>query len=618
MSDLALNEIERGWDLLNEGKDDEVLQLINNLEKNDNLTPEEELKIQILKGHLFYLFGKFEESLNISRDVYNESARINKLLLSIDAIYIEWVVLFLFLGRPFESWDRITDCKNLLKTAEKELQKEIEQREGLVCFMIGYFNLWEGNFDQSLEYLNKALSVFEQHSKLHFSVTYVSAAIAACHYGRGELDLTLNFAKKALETSVGDNMVVRMSDNTVYKGIADVYHKQGDFDLAIEYFERCLKFFEQHNFFIANMYVGMILDDLIEVSLDKNSPEQAQKYLDHFKQLVEEKRFLEDFRLYKLSTARILKYSSRTHNRAKAEEILKKLILDHEEAKKGIDRGIPEENKYPLILLCDYYIEELRSTNDMEILVDIKPLIKRLFKESERTNSYSLLAQTYLLQGMLSLLQMNLGDARRELSQAQDIAESHGLQLLAREISNEHDKLLEQLGDWENLKEKKVTMVERMNMSSLDDSIALIKGKRTMNPPELTNEEPVLLMILTEGGVLLFSYPFGDEWDQNSEIFGSFLSAFKSFSNEFFTEGLDRVKFGQFIVLMENAANFSICYLFKGQTYVAKKKLLDFTDSIQKNVSIMETLEKYYQTSQVLELKDFPFLEGFIKGIFIR
>jgi len=32
----------------------------------------------------------------------------------------------------------------------------------------------------------------------------------------------------------------------------------------------------------------------------------------------------------------------------------------------------------------------------------------------------------------------------------------------------------------------------------------------------------------------------------------------------------------------------------------------------------MDTLDKYYQTGQVLELKDFPFLEGFIKGIFVR
>ena len=599
MPDLALDEIERGWQLLNEGKDNEVLQLIKILEKNEVLTPEESLKIQILKGNLFFLLGNYQESLKISKIVYNESMRINKPLLSIDAIYIEWVTLFIFLGTHLETWEQITNCDNLLKAAVKETHSEFEQKEGLVNFMKGYFNFWERNYDLSLEYLNKALSTFEHHSKLHFTVTFVLTGIAGCHYGRGELDLTLNFAKKAIEKSVGNNIVVKISDNTCYKGIGSIYHQQGELDLAIEYFKKCLEFFEQYNFHIANMYVGMILDDLIEVFLDKKSPDQAQEYLDHFKQLVEEKRFPEDFQLYKLATARILKYSSRTRNRGKAEKMLKEIILVHEEAKRDVNRGIPEELKDPLILLCDYYINELRSTNDMEILEDVKPLITRLFKESDRTNSYPLLAQTYLLQGMLSLLQMNMGDARRELSQAQDIAESHGLQLLAREISNEHDKLLEQLGDWENLQEQKATIAERMDLISLDESIALMQGKRTINPPELTNEEPILLMILTEGGVLLFSYPFVDEWEQNSEMLGSFLSAFKSFSNEFFSEGLDRVKFGKFMVLMENALNFSICYLFKGQTYVAKKKLLDFTNSIQKNVSIMETLEKYYQTSQV-------------------
>ena len=34
MPDLALDEIERGWKLLNEGKDNEVFQLIKILEKN--------------------------------------------------------------------------------------------------------------------------------------------------------------------------------------------------------------------------------------------------------------------------------------------------------------------------------------------------------------------------------------------------------------------------------------------------------------------------------------------------------------------------------------------------------------------------------------------------------
>ncbi|MFX0030752.1 MAG: tetratricopeptide repeat protein [Candidatus Hermodarchaeota archaeon] len=616
MPDLAYDEIEQGWRLLNEGKEEDALRLIRILEKNENLTPEEKLKSQILKGTLLFFLVKIEESLNISRKVYNESLSSGKPLLSIDAIFIEWMSLFM-LGRGGESWEQVKNCESLLKAAAKEPHTEIEQREGLLNFMTGYFHFWEATYDRSLEYLERSLSVFKRYKNLSYLIGLVLHLMGGEYMLKGEFELALKYIKNALEAIISDTFAFNVVKATIFHGTGEIYRQLGKLDLATEYFEKCFKFCKKHNFHVTNLFTGFASYGLIQIALDRKSPDQAQKYLDRFKQLLEEKNLTEDYFLYKLATARVLKYSSRTRNRAKAEEILKELIFEHEKTKSVGYRGVPEESILPLIELCHYYIRELRLTNAMEILDDVKPLIKRLFKESERTNSYSLLAQTYLLSGMLSLLQMNLGDARRELSQAQDIAESHGLQLLARKISHEHDKLLEQLGDWENLKLRKSSIAERINLTSLDESIALIQGKRTISPPELVNEEPVLLMILAEGGVLLFSYPFLDEWKQNSDLFGSFLSAFKSFSDEFFSEGLDRAKFGQFIILMENVANFSLCYLFKGQTYLAKKKLTNFTDSIQKNVSIMETLVKYYKTSQVLELKDFPFLEGFVKGIFV-
>ncbi|MHA2087007.1 MAG: hypothetical protein ACW972_01940, partial [Promethearchaeota archaeon] len=67
---------------------------------------------------------------------------------------------------------------------------------------------------------------------------------------------------------------------------------------------------------------------------------------------------------------------------------------------------------------------------------------------------------------------------------------------------------------------------------------------------------------------------------------------------------------------MKNVTKFSFCYLFKGQSYLAQQKLSDFTENFQKNTSMMQILDKFNQASQVIELKDFPFLEGFIKGIF--
>jgi hypothetical protein len=211
---------------------------------------------------------------------------------------------------------------------------------------------------------------------------------------------------------------------------------------------------------------------------------------------------------------------------------------------------------------------------------------------------------------------MNMGDARHYLTQAQNIAEDHGLQLLAREISTEHDKLLTQLDKWEEFNKINAPLSERIALASLDDSVELIQRKRVIKAPELTQEEPVLLLILTEGGILLFSYPFSDEIKINDELFGGFLSAITSFSDEVFSEGLDRAKFGHYTVLIKNLIGFSFCYIFKGQTYLAKKKLSNFTENFQKNTSMMQTLKKFNQTSQVMELKDFPFLEGFIRGIF--
>ncbi|MHA1986256.1 MAG: hypothetical protein ACW98D_06430 [Promethearchaeota archaeon] len=144
-----------------------------------------------------------------------------------------------------------------------------------------------------------------------------------------------------------------------------------------------------------------------------------------------------------------------------------------------------------------------------------------------------------------------------------------------------------------------------------------MQGKRAIELAEPIDEDSMLLLILGEGGVLLFSYPFTDEWKFDEELFGGFLTAFNSISDEIFSEGLDRVKFGKHTVLMEPLLNFSICYLFKGESYIAKQKLSKFSNLLKKNTSIQQTFEKLFKSSQVLELKDYPFLESLITEVFL-
>jgi len=141
-------------------------------------------------------------------------------------------------------------------------------------------------------------------------------------------------------------------------------------------------------------------------------------------------------------------------------------------AKKSVNRSIGEEWTPTLIELCDFYIEELRLTNDLKILDDIRPLVSRLLKESERTNSYSLQAQTYLLQGKFSIITFKIKEARRFLTQAERIAERRGLVQLVTEISSLHEDIMQQLTIWDNLEEIKALVSKRMELAHLGKDLA--------------------------------------------------------------------------------------------------------------------------------------------------
>lgn len=616
MPDKIEKVLERGFRLLNEGKFEETLQLIDDFKEKMNLTPTEELKLKIFKWGVKLNQGEFVKSLSMGEQLYQESQKLGKPLLSIESLWIKFFALFT-LGRSQEFSKDLETCEILLQSAAQEPFSEFEEGEARVSFIKGLFYWWEQKYDLAIEHQKKSLLTFEKNLKFAIIVPLSQCIIGISHQEKGELDEALKYLLRSLDLSKGQDLLSKAIIASDLNGIGLIYYQQGNLDLAIENIEKSLPFFETINIPLFLLEVGWRYDSLIKIALDKKSIDQAQKYLRRYREYLEKNKITEDYPGYLLSKARVLLRSTRTRERAKAERFL---IQEIERRDKIISRstlGFPGASPiWAIIELCDYYLEELRSTNDLGILDDIIPLIDRLLKETKRTKSISLHSHTLLLQGQISLLQMNMGDARRYLTQAQDIAESHGLQLLAQAISSEHDKLLEQLNKWETLKNTKAPISERMNLTLLDDTVDRMQGRLAVNPPELSDELPLLLLIISEGGVLTFSYPFVNEWNRDNELFGSFISAISSISDEYFSEGLDRVKFGQHMALLRSNKPFLICYLFKGQTYKAIQKIDKFIALIQEDASIQNTLDKYYQTGQILELKEFPFLESLIKGIF--
>jgi len=212
---------------------------------------------------------------------------------------------------------------------------------------------------------------------------------------------------------------------------------------------------------------------------------------------------------------------------------------------------------------------------------------------------------------------LDLKKARRLLTQGQQIAEKYGLKLLAIKISNEHDELLKQLNMWENLKESTSSLKERMEFARLNEQMENMIRKRVVEVPELSDEEPVLLIMVSEGGIPIFSKVFVKDQAFEDHLFGGFFTAINSFISEKFSEGLERAIFGEYTLLMNSVSPFLICYVFKGQSYSAQHRIRYFIEEFQNDKEVWQTFKDFKKLNMEIQINDTPSLGSLIQNIFI-
>jgi hypothetical protein len=222
-----------------------------------------------------------------------------------------------------------------------------------------------------------------------------------------------------------------------------------------------------------------------------------------------------------------------------------------------------------------------------------------------------------MLQAKIALINFDVKSARLFFTQAQKIAESYSMKRLAMKISHEHDDLLKQLKLWEKLKESEAPLTERWKFAGVKDQMEKMVRKRAIEIPKLSDEKPILLLIVSEGGRALFSHSFIEDKSFESHLFGGFLTTIDYFIREMFSEGLDRAIFGEYTLLMKSIPPFFISYIFKGDSYYALQKINHFIDHIQKEASIWQKLLKSFQINQSIHLKDIHLLESLITETFI-
>jgi len=598
---------------LEEGREEEALQFIEKLEKEEILKDEEKLECLELKIVIFNQMFLIEEWYNFSELLYKEAERLEKQ--DYKAVAIVSRMWAMYLGGKLgvqeaieESRKICTQLEDLIKIASNV---EIEKIEILLNHQKAYLYSSVGELDSALELFKKKIEIASTNADpmdiINVPLAYLR--IGDIYQTMGELELALDNFKQGLSLFKGNCFNFKVNRGMSFGYLGNVYYQKNELDKAREYFKKAFEIYNEINYFV---FIGYIFDGLIKVLLVLGDFELAEQKLNSFNKINEQYEYHSNKVWYQLSKSRLLKSRTRFHDWVKAEEMLKEVV----EKSRSYVLGPMSPTNTAIIELCDLLLKELELNSNSDILNEIRTYVELLQEYSNLQNSYSFLSESMLLQAKLELINLQIDEAKKKLKQAQTIAEDHGLILLAQKLSNEHDILLEQSDLWEEFKRNNVPLSDRLKLASIDGVLDRLKGQRQIDPPELVDEHSLLILIMSEGGAPLFSYPFTDEWKFDEDLFGGFLSAFNSISDEVFSEGLDRVKIGNYTVLMEPIERFSVCYLFKGQAYPAKQKLTKFIERIQNDTTTWQTFEKFSKTSQVAELQDIPMVENLLIDIF--
>ncbi|MHA2181336.1 MAG: hypothetical protein ACXAAH_07925 [Promethearchaeota archaeon] len=634
---------------INEGRYVESLQLLNDFEERENISLQDIVSCHFIKSRLFFMQGLMAKAAKLAEQTYKESLGLEKNIMSVDCLFLQ--------ANALMNSNNVNIAIKVIRQGEKILslledipETEKNRREATLQYLKGmsldpaltptseneelalkHYNyslvlaesfgikvlvianlmriawiigLIKGNSNLALDYIERALIYSKEiNSKLY--MTWALLYKATIYSAKGEITRCIPIFKHSLAMAKELNHIGFISSNL--NNMADTFRMSGDLNHALECSEESIRIssdIDDNLVLKANLH-----DYLIQILIEMGDLEKAQEKFSILEQVNNqiENRFINEIYLY--NKALILKESSRISSIGKAEEILKQMVEDGHINWEGTQKT--------LLTLCELLIMELQITGDLEVLADVESYIIRLLEVAEKSHSFWIWGETFLLQAKLALISLDLEKARKLLTQGQQIADTHGLNLLANKISNEHDKLLKQQSIWENLKSSKAPLNERIKLAGISEQVESMIRRRVIEFSDHSNEEPVFLLIVSKGGKSIFSHLFEEDQPFKDHLFGGFLSAINSFINETFSEGLDRVIFGEHTILVNSLSSFFICYVFKGQTYPAQLRIKSFIEEIQSDKEVWQTFEKFYKANREVQLKDVPSLKPLIKETFI-
>jgi tetratricopeptide (TPR) repeat protein len=384
------------------------------------------------------------------------------------------------------------------------IAEEINYEEGIAyCYNdLGVFYHNKGDRKKAKEYYEKSLVIYQSLDNSYMTAV-CTQNIGSYYRDHGQLDIALEHYIKARELVKKDRLEEKgvflsplsniglvylmqgklKEAQEIMKELIPIYEKKhwkeavartlrhislthlffGDAGKAIETSEKSLQIREEigNKLRIAESLVTSILiaTEFNFMTLSSERLEQLKKIKEELKEPYIETR-------YPFSEALILKKSSETRDRLKAEVLFEQLL------EKEIEYYL---ELYILSSLCELYIYELNQNDDIKLLKKLEKYAQMLKEKAEEQGFSQFHVDSLFFLSQISLLKLQMEDARSYLSEALQLAKERELDVEVDKLIVEKEKLKQKITKLEKLDQPAISMSKRIELVEINETMEKMK-----------------------------------------------------------------------------------------------------------------------------------------------
>ena len=441
----------------------------------------------------------------------------------------------------------------------------------------------EGQYQRALDLLLENLQFWRtMGNKQELSRT--TNNIGILYRYKGELFKALTYQHQALElqATIGNDQEL----GELYHEIARLHHLIGNAEEAKKHYELASSIRRKignPTDLLSSLFWQLVLE------VESRNLSQTQAIYSEISALHQTMEKNQRMNFYcALTEAYMLKQNRRLETLAHAQQMFRELadqdpVIDLELT------AFATFNFWDLLLL------EVALLGNESVFEEVHSSISRLEQLSSVEHSILWLSEIHAFKARLEMFNGRFDKAITILSQVESMINKYGIEYLKPRISNMVDDVLILAEQVKSKEIKPESLEQRLQLSHIMNQINDLATGRLSEIPEPPPEDPLLLVITSVDGLPLLNKILDATVQADEMLIGGFLSAINSFGKEIFSkaEALDRVLYKNHTILFRPEDHLLFCYVFKGHTHSARKKLERVVTSLQKFPRLWDELQRH-------------------------